>query len=434
MLNAVAEILTRRRSAGWLVGGSVRDRMMGRSSPDLDVAVADNAAAVAREVAGALHAPWFALSERHPAFRVLGPEGYVDVAAVRGGGIEADLALRDFTVNAMAVPVAMPAAVPVATPSEDGLIDPFDGAAHLRERRLVAVSEHIFSDDPLRLMRAPRFCHMLGLRLDTGLAARIREEAAALSRAAAERVVTEMCLTLAAGRAAEAAGLWEELGLLAVVLPELPPAGATAVGVRADLLDRLDEMLERPAEWFPEAAGLLAARLAESVDGTVTRPVALRLAALLHRLGAQEVRAVTRRLKLSGAMTSLLEAMARSATGPMARAAGLAGLLPADASVTRAAVLFLWDVAPWEPEVIMLAGAAEPEGEAARHLLVLHARRAGEGVPFPLDGEMLMRELGLESGPLLGRVLREARLAWEAGEVAEVDEVLAVARRVATPR
>jgi hypothetical protein len=111
MLGAVAEILKARGSEAWLVGGSVRDRMLGRHSPDLDVVVSDDASAVARQVAAALHAPCFALSERYPTYRVLGSDGHVDVAAVRGDSILTDLAQRDFTVNAMAVPVAAVAAL-----------------------------------------------------------------------------------------------------------------------------------------------------------------------------------------------------------------------------------------------------------------------------------------------------------------------------------
>jgi tRNA nucleotidyltransferase/poly(A) polymerase len=105
MRRAVTEVLERRGSDGWLVGGSLRDRELGRFSPDLDIVVADDPVSVARSLAARLGAPWFALSERHGAYRVLGKEGYVDVAPVRGGAIAADLGLRDFTVNAMARPL-----------------------------------------------------------------------------------------------------------------------------------------------------------------------------------------------------------------------------------------------------------------------------------------------------------------------------------------
>jgi hypothetical protein len=437
MLGAVADILRYRRSEGWLVGGSVRDRQLGRYSPDLDVAVADDAAAIAKEVATALRAPWFALSERHPTYRVLGPAGCVDVAGVRGGSIVADLSQRDFTVNAMAVSL-----------TGEELLDPFGGSAHLREGRLVAVSKQIFSDDPLRLMRAPRFCHTLGLRLDEALARSIREEAPGLVDAAAERVVTEMSLTLAAGRAAEAVRLWHDLGLLAVVLPEVsaadgsPADGSVAGGLGSilGLLERLDDLLDRPAVWFPVTAGLLSERLAKPVDGALDRPVALRLAGLAHGLTVEESQNVGRRLRLSGAMDSLLGTVSRHFSAGPGRddrdgSAGLfADLLPEGAAATRAAVLFLWAAAPWEPEVILLAAAAAGnEGdstEPARRMMCSYAERAsGRNPRLPLDGEMLMRELGLESGPLVGRALREARLAWEAGEVFSFSEVLAVAQK-----
>jgi tRNA nucleotidyltransferase/poly(A) polymerase len=443
MLGTVADILKRRRSEGWLVGGGVRDRELGRYSPDLDVAVADDAAAVAREVAEALRAPWFALSERHPTYRVLGPEGYVDVAAVRGGGILADLAQRDFTVNAMAISLA-----------GRELLDPFGGFAHLREGRLVAVSERIFADDPLRLMRAPRFCHTLGLRLDDGLTRSLREQAPGLAGAAAERVVTEMSLTLAEGRAAKAVRLWHDLALLDMVLPEV--SAADGLSATLALLERLDDLLERLSDWFPATAGLLSERLAEPIDGALDRPVALRLAGLMHGLAVEEAQTAGRRLRLSGAMVSLLGAVSRhfsvglgrggkdGKAGKTAQAAPFADLLPEQTPVTRAAVLFLWNAAPWEPDVIVLAAAAAdgvlaagaagggvgapgPAGrgttppdssgldparlDAARRMMSLYAERESDGMPgLPLDGETLMRELGLESGPLVGKALREARL------------------------
>jgi len=141
MLRVLAEILERRGSEGWLVGGSVRDRILARYSPDLDVAVADDAAAVAKEVAAALQAPWFALSERHPTYRVLGADGYVDVSTVRGD-ILCDLGQRDFTVNAMAVPVASAA-------DEDAVSD--DGADDDAEVHAAALE--MVEDAPRRAVR-----------------------------------------------------------------------------------------------------------------------------------------------------------------------------------------------------------------------------------------------------------------------------------------
>jgi hypothetical protein len=450
MLDAVADILKRRQSQGWLVGGSVRDRMLGRSSPDLDIVVADDAAAVAKQVAAALRVPWFELSERHVAYRVLGAGGRIDVAAVRGNSILDDLAERDFTVNAMAVPVE--AGSWESSLEEESLLDPFGGAAHLREKRLVAVSEHIFADDSLRLMRAPRFCHTLGFELADDLASSIRDQAPDLTDAATERVVIEVCLTLAVGRSAAAVELWHELGLLRALLPGKGPresdgargpgAGGMGTGELSQmlsLLTALDDLLERPGKWFPDTGDLLARRWEEPVDGMIERPVALRLAGLLHGLTTGESQSMGRRLKLSRPMLSFLTTLSRP----------LVTLVPALTAPTREAVLFLWGSAPWEPEAIAVAAAATAcagrdgdqhlspeEGRlgAVRRLMSLWGERVLEGVPQPpLNGETLMGELDLESGPAVGKALREVRLAWESGETTTAGEAMAVARRALSP-
>lgn len=424
MLQTVADILRSRGIQGWLVGGSVRDRELGRPSPDLDLVVAADPASVAEKIARAAGAPWFTLSERHGAYRVMGPEGHVDVAAVRGAGILHDLAQRDFTVNAMAAPVGE---------AGDGLIDPYGGLAHLRSRRLVAVSEHIFADDPLRLMRAARFSHALGLTLDSALTAAVRAQAPLLVQAAPERVTAEIVLTLAAGRSGDAARLWDDLGLLGVMLvgSTEPPDGPTS-SLSPDPcgLDRLEAILAEPAAWFPEAAEALAVRLAQPVDGAVDLPVALRLAGLVHQTAPRQAAAVGRRMRLSGAMNSLLARAARMCddrgTSP-----------PAPVSLARpgrAAILYLWAAAPWEPEVILLTAAAQADAAAAaRSLMALWARRTVARLPaLPVDGEVLMQELGLGPGPRLGEALRAARLAWEAGEAMDVEQVLAAARGAIT--
>jgi len=446
MLQVAADILRRRHSEGWLVGGSVRDLELRRFSPDLDVITFDDPRAVAREVARALDVPWFVLSERHPTYRVLAGEAHLDVARVRGSGLLDDLGQRDFTVNAMAVPIEAATHLEAVTRLEavarlggrstldpSVLIDPFGGLGHLREGRLVAVSDRIFADDPLRMLRAVRFAHVLGFRLDDRLLASIPEQASLLGATAAERISAELALTLATGRAREAAQLWADLGLLGVVFPELNDERLSAA-LRA--LDAIDNMLSNPVEWFPAVGGLLSERLGRPVDGVLSRPVALRLAALVHRIPPSETQQVGRRLKLSADAVSLLTTVSRCLA-----AVGECGWpdVPSRERPGREAVLFMWQAAPWEPEVLLLGAAATLEFMSPRHLesgglepprrlFALWAdRTAGATPPLPVDGDFLMRELGLGSGPLLGGVLRELRLAWEAGEIRSRDEALAAA-------
>jgi hypothetical protein len=165
----------------WFVGGAVRDELLGRPIVDVDVACVDPAKA-ARRYARCSGGAAFPLSERHGAWRVaLAGGGTVDFVALQGGSIEADLGARDFTLNAIALPV-----------SGGEPVDPLGGRADVRRGVLRKVSDTIFDDDPLRLLRAVRLEDELGFRLDAASEALVRERAALASRPAGERILAEL--------------------------------------------------------------------------------------------------------------------------------------------------------------------------------------------------------------------------------------------------
>jgi hypothetical protein len=234
-----------------------------------------------------------------------------------------------------------------------------------------------------------------------------------------------MVLTLASGAAGDAARLWNDLGLLGVVVPEVVEAGALTPTYA--LQDGLEKILANLAGRFPEAAPLLEQRLTARVDGAVDRRVALRLAGLMSGAGSAQALRAGRRLKVSSALLSLLQTAAR-----MSGHAGGLGQSARPAGPGREAILFLWDAAPWEPEVILLAAAGAPDGTSlavAERLMMLWAERAASGVPrLPFDGVGLMKELGLSPGPRLGKALRAAQLDWEAGEATTTAQALSAAR------
>jgi len=185
----------------YVVGGAVRDEFLGREVIDIDVACPDPEAA-ARTYAEAARGALFPLSERHGAWRVAFRSGRtVDFTPLRDG-IESDLATRDFTINAIAVPV-------------DGgdPIDPHEGRRDLEARVLRAVSPTIFEDDPVRLLRAVRLEDELGFRLDDETADRVRAHADLANRPAGERILAELERLSGAGfRRAEELGVLGPLG------------------------------------------------------------------------------------------------------------------------------------------------------------------------------------------------------------------------------
>src|SRR4051794_1533426 len=146
----------------WIVGGAVRDSVLGRAVTDLDLAVAGDPGAAARAIAAELGEHAFELSAEFGTWRVVSHRhGWqVDATVLRGDGIDSDLAARDFTVGAVAGPLG-----------GGEPIDPFGGLADLEDGVLRAVGENSFEEDPLRLLRAPRLAAGLGLEIDPGTVA-----------------------------------------------------------------------------------------------------------------------------------------------------------------------------------------------------------------------------------------------------------------------
>ena len=184
-LREVCRALQSRPEPIYLVGGYVRDHLMGRASHDLDFAVQGNAIRLAREVADALGASFIPLDQEHDTGRALFQRGgqvdYVDFARVRGQDILEDLAARDFTINAIAIHVQDLDGDPLRW------IDPLRGLEDIRARVIRATSDRVFTDDPLRMLRAVRQAAKLGFGLSPATEALMVRDAPLIGRVSFER-------------------------------------------------------------------------------------------------------------------------------------------------------------------------------------------------------------------------------------------------------
>jgi hypothetical protein len=199
-LDMIAEVFA--GEDAWVVGGAVRDDLLGRTALDIDVACRDPERAARALVARAGDAV-FPLNEEFGAWRVvLDRSKTVDFSPLRGGSIDADLGARDFTANAIAQPVA-----------GGEYVDPLGGRGDVESRTLRTVSIEVFDHDPLRLLRGVRLEDELGFRLDQEAEELTLAKAGLVTGAAGERVLDELQRLSAGGieRAAEL-GLLEPLG------------------------------------------------------------------------------------------------------------------------------------------------------------------------------------------------------------------------------
>jgi tRNA nucleotidyltransferase/poly(A) polymerase len=273
----------------WLVGGSVRDLLLGRRVVDVDLVVERDPAEAARSLARREGGASFPLSERHGAWRVVRDGSTVDITASRGA-VADDLGRRDFTINAMAVPLA-----------GGELLDPHGGRADLEAGRVRAVSEQVFADDPLRLLRLARLAHELGFTVDPESERLARRDAHLAARPSGERVLTEIRRLLEPDHPDDGIRLLDRLGVLDVVLPEA--AAMRGVGQSPfhhldvfehtlGVLDAAADISAHPEHYLRAAAAPVAGALTADVGNDFTGHTGLRLAALFHDIDKPSTRVV----------------------------------------------------------------------------------------------------------------------------------------------
>ena len=476
-LASASELLSGR--PGYLVGGSLRDAILGRATADLDLAVAGDARGLARALADRSGGHFVLLDAERGIARVLldeGPVRTIDVARLRGD-IRADLGERDFTIDALAVPLeALTAGAPVE------LIDPYGGLNDLEAGVVRLVSEQALIKDPLRLLRAVRLVAQLDLRLTPETADAVRRDAGRIGQAAAERQRVELGRIFATPRAAPALRLLDDLGLLEQLLPEVTACRGVSQPKEHhwDVFDHaietvaaLDFMLsdEKPAGnreasfqralWDTLAScPNLREHLAEEVSEGRSRAALLKLAGLLHDVakpetrapddtgrirffghaerGAETARRVLRRFRFSRRETEFVATAVEEHLRP--------GQLSSGGPPSRRALFrFFRDTGEAAESILLLSLAdhlaARGPGLAIdgwrRHVAyiahVLTRRDEEETIVRPprlLTGGDLMSTLGIGPGPEVGRLLAKLEEALASGEVATRDDALAFVRRL----
>ena len=211
LIAAAQAVCVQRSVRSWLVGGAVRDVLLGRAVHDWDLAVEHDAIALARATADRLAADVYVLDAEHDIARVIVDGEVIDFARLRGGSIERDLTERDFTINALAIDLDQP----------DRLIDLVDGQHDLDEGIIRAIGETSLTDDPVRLLRAVRLSASLSFAIDPVTAGWIKPHAALIASASAERVRDELIRLLLEPGAADNLLLLDAFDLLPHLLPEV---------------------------------------------------------------------------------------------------------------------------------------------------------------------------------------------------------------------
>jgi tRNA nucleotidyltransferase/poly(A) polymerase len=427
----VATLVQACREAGGveahLVGGLLRDRLLGLASRDYDAVVAGQGELIAGRVAERLDAHLVPLGGKDfAAFRVVGAGGddwVLDVWDREDTSLEADMARRDFTVNSFALALATEA------PPEGRLFDPFGGVADISRRVLRATTGDSFAGDPLRVLRLPRLLTQLpGFGAEPATLELARQASPGLARVAAERVREELVLLLQRRGSHRAFGLLTVLAVYPGLWRGEPGVAATPAGERRAARALLE--LERFGSRLRQVQALAAD--APAVDRLATR-YAVTFVHLQRPEGDEAEQTATAvaavdRFRDAGYMTRHLAERVRR----LVRDAGL----PAATAERRRWLHRLGDL--W-PSAAVLAGSRLSDDDPAladwqsavrtlNALLTADAHRILDP-PRLLTGEEVQTLLKVAPGPRVGEALGAVQQAQVDGEIATRQEAEALLKR-----
>ncbi|MFO0752120.1 MAG: hypothetical protein U0411_02180 [Thermodesulfovibrionales bacterium] len=398
----------------FIVGGAVRDLLMGKELQDVDIALTGDAREIAEEFAAETGASFVVLDAAFGVYRLVRDGSILDLAAVRRDSLSVDLAERDLTINAMALPLRNVLREP-PTPCSVQLnrIDPHNGAQDLSAGVLRMVAEENFVKDPLRLLRVYRFAATLRFTVEERTLQAVGKLSSLISSVAAERVAEELRHILGAEESSSVVASMAESGILSPLLPgweNMPPAGRNALLAE---YGKVEGIIRTPSLAF----GAEGVRAAEYFIPAFRR-VCVKLSTLLPHPGRIEETAC--RLKLSRKEAGLLRTLV-SGKERVLRAEGAAG--------GRETVRLLKELGDDVYAMAVLAAGGTRDPSPYRELLSFYRtlfRERRELLPL-LTGHDLTREFRLVPSPLFREILGEVEERVLEGKIRTRAEALATA-------
>jgi len=486
LLTNISRFLTKQGIQSYLVGGFVRDILLGRDTADIDIAIDADALALVPVIAATLDGRYVPLDEENGVARVVLFDKGIDPAERKWeidfttlkGDIEQDLARRDFTIDAMAI--GLDENIKTALDA-DRLIDPFNGRDDLQRHIIRAVSDTSFKSDAARLIRAIRLAAELDFSIDSHTEVLIHHYSQLISGVAGERIREELLRILDILGAGQWLAYMDKLGILTALIPEMVPArGVDQPKVHVwDVFDHSIqtvsalEFLLRNGSWDYTSEEILASvpwsdelsqHFEQEVSSGSTRRSLLKLAALLHDIakpqtkaidedgrahflghpqeGADMATAILERLRFSTREIKLVELAIKYHLRPTQ-------MSHEELPTRRAIYRYFRDTGEAGIDILYLSLADhlatrgqyldlaqwQEHAQMVEYVLNKHAEEETLSAPVKLiDGHDLIDIFGLSPGPGIGELLEMLREAQAAGEVNTREDALDYIRNLLTER
>jgi len=468
----VFDLLAECGTQGYLVGGTVRDLLLGVQTHDFDFVVDGDGLRLARLLADRFDGAYVALDRERRTGRVIlsagtrsrgpGPAAtYIDMASLRGCDLQDDLRDRDFTFNAIALCRNLQ--------RQWRIIDPHGGAKDLKRRILRAVSSHSFADDPVRTLRAVRMQVQFECEIEAATRESLKAAVPLLARVSPERIRDEWFRILSLSCAGKALSELRIFGLLSFIVPQFAnvlettartrPVGCPMHAIQVvSALEELWRALESPAccDAIPLPSALractpdLTQRYHSPICGERTRLALLKCAGLLHDIGmcvvpasdrssvaiedrgADASRQLARAWRCSNVEGSFLETVVRVH-------AQAAGLIRQAALTRRAIYRYYRRTGECGVDAVLVAlahGLVEDhsdwshQAEMSAELIAAYLWRRDEMVQpkLLLTGQDLIEDFQQSPGPHIGWLLERLEEAQAVGKVVTREQAVEVVR------
>jgi tRNA nucleotidyltransferase/poly(A) polymerase len=467
----------------YVVGGAIRDSLLGLPVKELDFTLQGEAIKTARKIADILGGAFYKLDNERDYGRVIIPQSsgdrlVLDFAPLQGHTLEEDLKNRDFTINAIAAEIHRP----------QELLDPLGGAVDLYSKRLKACSPKAITSDPIRILRGIRFAIQFNMNADQSTKANMRSAVNQLPDVSAERLRDELFRLLETPKPGSAIRILDNLQAISHIFPKLdemkgvkqsPPHIYDVWDHSLEVLTKLRQVLEvlqpsyNPDDSASLFLGVISHRLGryrEQFDLHLTTRLTpsrsnialVFLGALFHDSGKPEVKHVDkdgqiqfinheeigadlvekrcRELQLSNSEIKRAYTIVLNHMRPLWLSK--IGKLPSK----RATYRFFRDTGPGGVDICLLSladtlatyGPTLPQDqwahqvEVIRYLLEAWWEKNKEVIsPIPLvDGHDLMQELDLSPGPIVGQILQKIQEAQATGRVLNQRQALELAAEI----
>ena len=471
MLKEISEVINLAKETEtdvYVVGGYIRDILLKKKSLDIDLVVSGKAESFAKKLAKKINGKCFILHSDLQVYRVAvinNPDlEYIDISLMQGKNIEDDLSRRDFTINALAVKIENFDNI------KKNVIDCFDGIKDLKKKEIKVVSKKVFNDDPLRMLRAFRFASEYNFKISKETLSLIKKSSSKIITVAGERIKNELFRILNNKKSSQYIAVIDECGLLEKMFPVITKMKKSAKNFYYhpkglfqhcfQTYEALEKIFIKLDKYFPQSKDILEQHLNEPFSENVNKKNLLKFIAVFHdcakpecakrmdnkmrflgheELGAKKTAQIMKELKMSNKEIEFAKAIISEHMRP-------SNLAKSEVITNRAQMRLFRDIKENTPYLLILAMSdwhsyktlkkkiyspkvlKQQEKSVAKLILGYYDFVNNKPKDKIIDGNVLMKELKLKPGKIIGELLQYINNAYEEGRIKDKTQALKYAK------